>query len=375
MSNVIKIGNLTIDSFKVGAADCSIYLGTTKLYPQGEPPTNYRAKKTNLAGYVFQQDCNGNSAYTSSDAQQWETIMTSVTSFTEVIFGECITEIADRAFLGASNLSALTFSNTITSIGLASFYNCSSLKSLTIPNNIITIGQGAFGNCSGLTSIIVNATTPPTLGNQAFNNTNDCPIYVPCESLSLYQQSWANYASRLQCISTHEYVDLGLPSGTKWATMNVGASSETDYGNYYQYGKGADDYQVTSGQSDYSGTENPLAANADTATQAWGGSWHTPTQAQFEELTANTTYEWTTINGVNGGKFTAQNGNYVFFPAAGEYDWRGYLIYDGNICYYRSSSFYQATTSCTPRFENGSVLVSFGVEHKEGCSIRPVMDN
>ena len=40
----------------------------------------------------------------------------------------------------------------------------------------------------------------------------------------------------------HQYVDLGLPSGTKWATMNVGASSETDYGNYYQYGKGASQY-------------------------------------------------------------------------------------------------------------------------------------
>lgn len=117
----------------------------------------------------------------------------------------------------------------------------------------------------------------------------------------------------------HAYVDLGLPSGTKWATMNVGATSETEYGNYYQYGKGADDYAVTSGQSDYSGTENPLALSADTAAQVWGGQWHMPTSAQCAELTANTTYEWTTINGVNGGKFTAQNGNYIFIPAVGYY--------------------------------------------------------
>ena len=59
----------------------------------------------------------------------------------------------------------------------------------------------------------------------------------------------------------HDYVDLGLPSGTKWATMNVGATSITDYGNYYQYGKGADTHQTTSGQSNYSGTENPLSAS------------------------------------------------------------------------------------------------------------------
>lgn len=101
--------------------------------------------------------------------------------------------------------------------------------------------------------------------------------------------------------------------------MNVGALSETDYGNYYQYGNGAAQYAATSGDSDYSGTEDPLDSSVDTAAQVWGGSWHTPTETQFRELTDNTTYEWTTINGVNGGKFTAANGNYVFFPAGGSW--------------------------------------------------------
>ena len=121
----------------------------------------------------------------------------------------------------------------------------------------------------------------------------------------------------------HEYVDLGLPSKTKWATMNVGASSETDYGNYYQYGKGAAQYAVTSGDSYYSGTENPLAASADTASQVWGGKWRMPTRAQMEELTANTTYEWVTDykgSGKNGCTFTAKNGAVLFFPAAGFWD-------------------------------------------------------
>ena len=87
----------------------------------------------------------------------------------------------------------------------------------------------------------------------------------------------------------HEYVDLGLTSGTLWATMNVGASSETDYGNYYQYGKGAAQYAATSGDSNYSGTEDPLAASADTAAQVWGGDWHMPTLEQVYELMENTT--------------------------------------------------------------------------------------
>lgn len=115
----------------------------------------------------------------------------------------------------------------------------------------------------------------------------------------------------------HEYVDLGLPSGTLWATMNVGASSPTEYGDYYMYGMGSKTYD--SSDTPYDGTEDPLDLSKDTARQVWGGDWHMPTNTQFEELTANTSYEWTTINGVNGGKFTATNGNYVFLPAAGNW--------------------------------------------------------
>ena len=105
------------------------------------------------------------------------------------------------------------------------------------------------------------------------------------------QENDVHYNPYVDPYNGHEYVDLGLPSGTKWATMNVGASSETDYGNYYQFGKGADTYQVTSGQSIYSGTEIPLALSADTAAQEWGDDWHMPTSDQLAEITDNTTYE------------------------------------------------------------------------------------
>ena len=134
------------------------------------------------------------------------------------------------------------------------------------------------------------------------------------------QENEVHYSPYVDPYNGHAYVDLGLPSGTKWATMNVGANSPTDYGNYYPYGKGSAQYAATSGDSSYSGTESPLAASADTAAQVWGGSWHMPTRAQMKELTANTTYQWVTnynSSGINGGLFTAQNGNSVFFPAAG----------------------------------------------------------
>ena len=169
----------------------------------------------------------------------------------------------------------------------------------------------------------------------------------------------------------HDYVDLGLPSGTKWATMNIGASSVTDYGNYYQYGKGADQYAATSGDSNYSGTENPLATSADTVAQTWGGNWHMPTSAQCAELTANTTYEWTTINGVNGGKFTASNGNYVFFPAAGTYG-NGSQYGVGSDGLYWSSTPSDSYNAYYLYFNDGSEDVnSYG--RKRGFSVRGVV--
>ena len=126
----------------------------------------------------------------------------------------------------------------------------------------------------------------------------------------------------------HAYVDLGLPSGTKWATMNVGATSESGTGKYYQYGKGTTEY--TYGSQTYKGVEVPLATSADTAAQAWGGSWHMPTKAQWDELLENTTFTWTTVGDVYGLKFTASNSKYVFLPAVG----------------YKTSAVYGVGTQC-----------------------------
>ena len=184
------------------------------------------------------------------------------------------------------------------------------------------------------------------------------------------QENEVHYNPYVDPYNGHEYVDLGLPSGTKWATMNVGASSETDYGNYYQYGKGAAQYAATSGDSDYSGTEDPLDSSVDTAVQVWGGSWHMPTTAQMNELAANTTYKWTTINGVSGGKFTATNGNYVFFPAAGAW-YNGSQRSVGNSGNYWGSSPNGSNNAYSLYFNNGSKDV-YSVYRKLGYSVRPV---
>ena len=155
-------------------------------------------------------------------------------------------------------------------------------------------------------------------------------------------------------IGDYEVVDLGLPSGLLWATCNVGATKEEGLGNYYMYGKGTRKYN--SSDSYYQGTEDPLASSADTATQVMKNGWRMPTQTEFIELSGNTTYSWTTINGINGGKFTSKtNPNaYVFFPAAGDY-------YDGSIDDKGSSGF---VWSSTPSGSRHAYYLYFGSGYK-----------
>ena len=146
-----------------------------------------------------------------------------------------------------------------------------------------------------------------------------------------------------------EYVDLGLPSGTLWATCNVGASKPTEYGLYFQWGdmKGYTAEQVGPGVGEkmfslndykwflsgsledcdptftkYASPAATLELEDDAAHIHMGGSWHMPTDEQIQELLDNTEATWTTLDNVCGMTFTSKNGKSIFIPAAG-YAWDG----------------------------------------------------
>lgn len=123
--------------------------------------------------------------------------------------------ISGNAFSRCTSLERLEIPDRVTVINgddvssnEGAFSGCSSLTSLTIGSGVTIIGKESFWLCSGLTSITINAINPPTLkqsnfGRWPFDNTNNCPIYVPCESVEAYKAAagWRTYASRIQAIS------------------------------------------------------------------------------------------------------------------------------------------------------------------------------
>jgi hypothetical protein len=183
--------------------------------------------------------------------------------------------------------------------------------------------------------------------------------------------------------SDHSYVDLGLPSGTLWATCNVGANSPEDCGNYFAWGETQPKsvynwytYQYDDGSNltKYTGNDGltTLLPEDDAATANWGSDWRMPTDEEWQELRDNTTHTWTTQNGVNGMLFTALNGNSLFLPAAGYRD-NSSLNLAGSYGSYWSSSLYTVYLYDAWGFYFGSTYsyVDYG-DRYDGQSVRAV---
>ena len=141
------------------------------------------------------------------------TIPDSVENINGYAFGACsalssitipnsVTYIGNAAFYFCSSLTSVTIGNSVTYIDDRVFQYCSSLTTITIPASVTYIANNAFDYCISLQSITVQATTPPELGSNAFASTNNCPIYVPAESVEAYKTAtnWSAYADRIQAI-------------------------------------------------------------------------------------------------------------------------------------------------------------------------------
>jgi hypothetical protein len=203
-----------------------------------------------------------------------------------------------------------------------------------------------------------------------------CFAFVACEYIDGLDDNSLNPGQRLDDAG-YEWVDLGL--SVKWATCNVGADSPEDYGDHFAWGEVSPKKSYLVSNSLTYGVElGDIAGNPqyDAAAANWGGDWCMPTTEEQEELRNNCTWEWVSLNGVNGMHVIGPNGNSIFLPAA------GYRL--GELSYDAGS--YGAYWSSTPNnnCEDGTIAAYDFYYYSEYCewywddryygySIRPVL--
>ena len=248
---------------------------------------------------------------------------------------------------------------------------------------------------------------------------NNLRAIADCDNKVLYVKSgkWSATPCKDPAIETevseptgyengYGYVDLGLPSGTKWATMNVGADSPEEYGYYFAWGETEpkdyynwDSYKwMTEGMSSWRGVnkytiedwqtdavwyneygefigdgKTTLDLEDDAANANWGADWRMPTKEDQDELRNNCAWVWSSLNGVKGYKVIGPNENSFFLPAAGDrYD--SDLGGAGSDGYYWSSSLdtYYSDLACRLYFS--SDLVDWDSGYRDyGRSVRAVL--
>lgn len=234
---------------------------------------------------------------------------------------------------------------------------------------------------------------------------------VCCIALTSCSKTSSGTIYNLSNNKGHDYVDLGLPSGTLWATCNIGADTPEDYGDYFAWGETecrncSKDYRrnykycLTTdklikycndkhcGYNNFSDTLTTLEANDDAATVIWGSIWHIPTEKEWEELIDSSFCTWKRKKGDDGFIITSKlNGNSIFLPAAGEYDYYGFKTTDtGNYWSsilnldnpYTAKALHFASREYAKRWDknpNDCMWLSsssFGTERTNGFPIRPV---
>lgn len=177
-------------------------------------------------------------------------------------------------------------------------------------------------------------------------------------------------------INGYEYVDLGLPSGVKWATLNVGATAPTERGGVFAWGELEAKAEYLESNCTTYGLNFDISGNPeyDAARAQWGGTWRMPTREEYDELLNNCTWEWEVQNGVGGKKVTGPNGNFIFMPITG---------YQYGASHYMEDFGYYWTSTPVDSYENLSFDFFFDMEYNlsigwddrcYGQYIRPVTD-
>lgn len=195
--------------------------------------------------------------------------------------------------------------------------------------------------------------------------------------------------------NNYEFVDLGLPSGVKWASYNVGATASYEWGSYYSWGEIAtkEEYSINNCTS-YTKDLGDISANPeyDVVAAEWGGNWRMPKLEDMYELVTQCDWIWDVVNGVGGFNVVSkENGNHIFLPASGFMNANASAASGGETTtaldqgvwgYYWTSTPYSEEVeggtntnkrACFLTFSSAGYMTDQGLRFN-GFTIRPVMD-
>ena len=242
----------------------------------------------------------------------------------------CPPTVQTDAATGISSTGA-TLNGNVTSDGWATVTDRGFMYG-TSANNLSQTVQSGSGTGS-FTASLTGLTSGTTYYYKAYATNSEGTAYGEV-------MSFTTTALTTGTLNGYDWVDLGLPSGTRWATCNVGASTPEGYGDYFAWGETTaktsynwSTYRYCNGSNTtltkycnnssygnngFTDNRTTLEASDDAATANWGSGWRMPTYDELNELKNNCTVTWTTQNGVNGRLFTGPNGNSIFLPAAGD---------------------------------------------------------
>ena len=272
--------------------------------------------------------------------------------------------------------------------------------------DVFESGRGSWETTSSVTNGNVFTVTLDGLSEQttyyyrAFVKTSQTTYYGVAKSFTTARHTFNS--------NGHDYVNLGLPSGTMWATMNVGASKPEDIGDYYAWGETTTKTSFTTNNYQWQGLSTEelisrgvvsveeisvgysnylLTASYDAATVKWGGNWRMPTQSEITELEQYTTITTSTQNGVDGFLLTStKNKNSIFLPSSGFWNENG--VQNGRTsgsdpwyrvtCWSSQLNDYHDDWSIAIWIDNGSSLgmkyIGYtGANRYYGSPIRPII--
>lgn len=312
MANEIKIGASSFDALKIGSADVdAAYIGDTLVYSGGTTPT---PSLDNIIEYT-------------ASAKLPETTTAYASGLHTNAFSGTSGQLTISSHTFANGVGTIEFNGVVKTIGDAAFRQCSGVTSIIIPPSVSAFNAQPFWGCTSLTDITIKATTAPTFNGLVFDNTNNCTIYVPCNSIADYSVAIKDgllIDGYKQLINPWTTRLRGISSCTTIARWNDSGTTCSGQSGYDKYTIAALQLSLDSGSTwSYVSPIQSYASSIEENSQDCGYTPPTTNNTITYEAHSEIFFNDSEIYGTNGEPLTVVSHDFD--------DNQGTIVFDGEI--------------------------------------------